>query len=92
VQLVPDLAVSLPSPTDEGKTYTFRLRSGIRYSNGKIVQPQDFRAAIERVFEIPKPVSAGTQYYRGIVGAASCKPGKRCDLSRASSLTSSPAR
>ena len=25
-QLVPDLAVSLPSPTDSGRTYTFRLR------------------------------------------------------------------
>ncbi len=34
VQLVPDLAVSLPAPTDGGKTYTFQVRPGIRYSNG----------------------------------------------------------
>ena len=34
-QLVPDLAVSLPTPTDGGKTYSFRLRPNIRYSNGK---------------------------------------------------------
>ena len=25
-QLVPDLATSLPAPTDGGRTYTFRLR------------------------------------------------------------------
>ena len=51
VQLVPDLAVSLPTPTDAGRTYTFRLRKGIRYSTGKPVQPADFRAAIERLLE-----------------------------------------
>ena len=48
VQLVPDLAVSLPSPTDGGTTYTFQLRRGIRYSNGELVRPEDFRRALER--------------------------------------------
>src|SRR5207247_7076662 len=37
-QLVPDLAVSLPAPTDGGRTYTFRLRPNIRYSSGRPVQ------------------------------------------------------
>ena len=48
VQLVPDLAVSLPSPTDGGTTYTFQLRRGIRYSNGEPLRPEDFRRALER--------------------------------------------
>ena len=48
MQLVPDLAVSLPSPTDGGTTYTFRLRRGIRYSNGELVIPEDFRLALQR--------------------------------------------
>ena len=50
-QLVPDLAVSLPTPTDGGKTYIFRLRPGIRYSTGGTVRPSDVRATFERDFE-----------------------------------------
>jgi len=77
-QLVPDLAVSLPAPTDGGKTYTFRLRAGIRYSSGVLVKPSDFRSTFERDFKIRSPVA----YYDGIVGAARCrKRPKRCDLS-----------
>jgi peptide/nickel transport system substrate-binding protein len=78
-QLVPDLAVSLPAPTNGGKTYTFRLRNGIRYSNGRSVKASDFRSTLERDFRIGPP----TAYYDGIVGAARCrKIRKRCDLSR----------
>lgn len=33
-ELVPDLATALPVPSDGGKTYTFRLRPGLRYSTG----------------------------------------------------------
>jgi YVTN family beta-propeller protein len=78
-QLVPDLAVSLPTPTDGGKTYTFRLRPNIRYSNGQPVRASDFRRSFERDFAIGKlPVP----YYDGIVGAAQCKEApKHCDLS-----------
>ncbi len=77
-QLVPDIAVSLPTPADGGKTYTFELRPGIRYSSGKLVQPEDFRRAIERLFELG---SNGAGYY-GIVGADRCVKGKSCDLAR----------
>lgn len=42
-QLLPDLAVSLPAPTGGGRTYAFRLRNGIRYSNGRPVKASDFR-------------------------------------------------
>jgi hypothetical protein len=38
-QLVPDLATSRPTPTDRGRTYTFRLRAGVRYSTGVQVRP-----------------------------------------------------
>ena len=59
VQLVPDLAVSLPSPTDGGTTYTFQLRRGIRYSNGELVRPEDFRRALERDLILgPNPSTA----------------------------------
>ncbi len=78
-QLVPDLAVSIPAPTDGGRTYTFRLRPGIRYSTGAAVRASDVRATFERDFEAKSPAS----FYEGIVGAAACtKNPKRCDLSR----------
>jgi YVTN family beta-propeller protein len=76
-QLVPDLATNLPVPTNGGRTYTFRLRRGIRYSNGSQVRPEDFRRGLERA------VIHGN-YPRGdwkVVGAAECSV-RRCDLSR----------
>jgi YVTN family beta-propeller protein len=78
-QLVPDLATSLPTPSDGGTTYTFRLRSGIRYSNGKPVQATDFRPTFERSYAL----GTFNMDYDEIVGGAQCrKQPKRCDLSR----------
>ena len=48
--LVPDLATSRPAPTNEGRTYTFQLRPGIRYSNGEPLRASDVRRALERMF------------------------------------------
>ena len=79
-RLVPDLATSLPAPTDGGKSYTFQLRPGIRYSTGALVRPQDFRRAIER--SLLHPGGPGAIFFPGIVGAETCiKTPKRCDLS-----------
>jgi peptide/nickel transport system substrate-binding protein len=78
--VVPDLATDLPTPTDGGRTYTFRLRRGIRYSTGVLVEPQDIRFALERDFELGSPVPAS--YYSNIVGASGCHKGRPCDLSR----------
>ena len=82
VRLVPDLAASMPAPTIDGKSYTFRLRAGVRYSTGQFVHPEDFRAEIERVFELAKPASPGRGYYSAIVGTERCQPGRHCDLAR----------
>jgi peptide/nickel transport system substrate-binding protein len=76
-KLVPDLATSIPTPTDGGKTYLFHLRKGIKFSNGKVMKPSDFVATIERQFTVPGP----TSFYAGIVGASACKA-KSCDLSQ----------
>jgi peptide/nickel transport system substrate-binding protein len=81
VQPVPDLAVALPTPTDAGRTYTFRLRPGVRYSTGKPVQPADFRTAIERLLE-SKPAAPTRGYFLDVVGADRCRPGGRCNLAR----------
>jgi YVTN family beta-propeller protein len=77
-RLVPDLALSLAAPADGGRTYTFRLRPGIRYSTGKAVRARDVRHSLERVFELR---SAGRSFYDAIVGARGCEAHTRCDLS-----------
>jgi peptide/nickel transport system substrate-binding protein len=82
--LIPDLAQSLPAPTGGGRTYTFQLRPGLRYSNGEPVRPEDFRRAIERVFgnlDASGAPSAGVQYFAEIVGGDKCTPGQPCNLS-----------
>ena len=79
---VPDLAQSLPTPTDGGKTYTFTLRPGIKFSNGQTVTGEDVKATFERLFKIGNSPNAGT-WYNVIEGGDACvKTPKTCDLSK----------
>ena len=81
-KIVPDLAQSLPKPTDGGKTYTFTLRPGIKFSNGQPVTGQDVKATFERLFKIGNSPNAGT-WYNVIEGGDACvKTPKTCDLSK----------
>ncbi len=79
LQLVPDLALAMPTVTGGGTVYTFTLRPGLRYSTGLPVRPADFRFAIERVLAL-NPTAAA--FLDGIAGASACAPGRQCDLSR----------
>jgi peptide/nickel transport system substrate-binding protein len=76
-KLVPDLATSIPQPTNGGKTYVFHIRKGIKFSNGQVMKPSDFVTTFERQFTVPGP----TSFYAGIVGADKCST-KGCDLSQ----------
>ena len=69
-QVVPDLAESLPTPTNGGKTWVFKIRKGVKFSNGKAVTPADVVASFQRIFKVKSPTSGG--FYAGIVGAAAC--------------------
>ena len=82
VQLVPDLAVSLPSPTDGGTTFTFKLRHGIRYSDGDPLRPEDFRHALERDLILGGNTNYGSPFANVIGGAACAARPSHCDLSR----------
>src|ERR1044072_8864468 len=72
-QIVPDLAEQIPQPTDGGKTYTFQIRKGIKFSDGSTMKPIDFVTTFERQFTVPGP----TSFYSGIVGADKCSAKKR---------------
>lgn len=78
--LVPDLAEAMPTVTNAGKTYEFKIRSGIRYSTGGEVKPSDIAYTFLRQFKIPGP---GVGMYAAVVGAAACiKTPAGCDLSK----------
>jgi peptide/nickel transport system substrate-binding protein len=76
-KIVPDLATSIPVPTNGGKTYVFNIRRGIKFSNGQVMKPSDFVTTFERQFTVPGP----TGFYSGIVGASKCST-KGCNLSQ----------
>jgi peptide/nickel transport system substrate-binding protein len=78
--LVPDLATALPVATDGGRMYAFRLREGLRFSNGRRVNASDVRYTFERLFKARTPLP---DVYQGIIGGRACRNRPRgCDLSR----------
>jgi len=77
--VVADLAEEVPPAQDDNKTYVFKLRKGIKFSNGDPVTVKDVVASFRRIFKISGP-TAGT-FYNGIVGADACiKTAESCTL------------
>jgi peptide/nickel transport system substrate-binding protein len=78
-EVVPDLAVAIPKPTDGGKTWVFKLRSGIKFSNGQTLKATDVAASFQRIFKVKGPTASS--FYGLIVGADAClKTAATCTL------------
>ena len=65
-EVVPGLAEDLPTISKDGKTYELTLRKGLKYSDGTPVKASDFKASVERLFELD---SGGSTFFTDIVGA-----------------------
>ena len=52
-EIVPDLAEALPTVGDDGKSYTFKLRKGIKFSNGNEVTLKDVVASFSASSRYP---------------------------------------
>jgi len=76
--IVPYLAKALPTVAADGKTYTFTLRSGLKYSDGTAVKASDFKATIERLFKVDSP---GVGFFGNIVGASAFGKTKKGSIS-----------
>ncbi|MBK90768.1 MAG: ABC transporter substrate-binding protein [Chloroflexi bacterium] len=63
LDIIPDLAKSW-EVSDDGKTYTFNLRNGIKFSNGDPVTAEDFKWSIERASN-PDTGSMNAEVYLG---------------------------
>lgn len=62
------------------KTYTFQLRPGMRFANGREVEASDYVYSLERVLD-PRTQSPGESFYHGIVGAVEFQQGKARSVS-----------
>lgn len=90
VQVVPDLAVTMPTVSEGGLVYSFKLRTGIHYSSGRLVRASDFRFAIERQF-LPAALRLdvdGYAYFQremfsNLVGYGACARSYPCHLAGA---------
>lgn len=78
--LVPDLATAIPTTTDGGRTYTFHVRQGVRWSTGDPVTVDDVQRGIERGVLGITALSASQELRHLIVGATDCRP-ESCDIS-----------
>jgi len=62
--LVPDLAASKGVPSDGGKTWTYKLRSGLKYQDGSAITSKDVKYAVERSNFARDVLSLGPNYFQ----------------------------
>jgi peptide/nickel transport system substrate-binding protein len=75
LRAVPEVAAAPPTVSRDGRTYTFAVRSGFRFSDGTSVRASAFVQAISRVLA-PGVHSAGSHYMQDIVGAGDVLAGR----------------
>lgn len=65
-ELTPDLATGLAKITDDGKTYTYNLRDGVTWEDGKEITSKDIKYGIERVWA-QDVLSGGPTYLKEVL-------------------------
>jgi len=61
--VVPDLAESLGTTNDGGKTWTFKIRKGVKFDDGTVVTSKDVKYAIERS-NFSDELQLGPKYFK----------------------------
>ena len=51
-----DLCTAMPEPTDGGKTYTFKIRDGVKFHDGSPLTAADMAASWEHIIHPPAGV------------------------------------
>ena len=80
-EVQPEVAAGLPVVSKDGKTYTFTIKPGFRFSNGKAVTAANFKMAVDR---LAQPKLASSTSFLGsdiIVGMQEVLDGKASSVS-----------
>jgi ABC-type transport system substrate-binding protein len=72
---VPDMAADWPEISGDGLVYTFTIKPGIKFHNGREVVAEDFRYSLNRVLD-PEWASWANYYLLSIEGAQSVIDGE----------------
>src|SRR5437588_12611929 len=51
-----DLCIEMPKPTDDGKTYTFKIRQGVKFHNGDPLTAEDVATSLQMIAFPPEGV------------------------------------
>ncbi|MEU6240251.1 ABC transporter substrate-binding protein [Streptomyces sp. NPDC047024] len=65
--LVPDLAAGKGTPSDGGKTWTYKLRAGLKYQDGSAITSADVKYAVERSNFARDVLSLGPNYFQQLL-------------------------
>jgi oligopeptide transport system substrate-binding protein len=78
--IVPDIAENW-EPSSDGKTYTFHLRKGVKFHNGREVKAADFKYSWERACNPATGSGTAATYLGDIVGAKDVLAGNATEIS-----------
>ena len=75
-ELIPAMAESIPTPTNNGKMYVFQIRPNLHYSDGEPVKASDVVNMVKRNLFLGGPFSS---FYDDIVGATDYANAKKAN-------------
>ena len=77
LQIVPDIAEGMPTVSEDGKVYTFKIRRNAQFHDGRPVTAEDFKYSLDRAAKLGQTDSVVAEAFLGdIVGAKDVTRGR----------------
>ena len=67
-EVIPDLATDTGTPSDDGKTWTFTLKDGVKFEDGTPITSEAVKFGLERSFATE--LSGGLTYHKAVLDGA----------------------